>query len=229
MFKRRSVTSCLLLGVFLLAICATNSAPMRKFEEVLGLNGAAAILVGGVDPGLPADNAGLRTGDVILSFNGQGMRAFTHYRSFLESMRQAAFHGGATLDIERYDSNLSKFVQRKVELHLVTEPADAGQIYLGIRATATFFILDVPAGSLAQRLGLSSGEFIEEVNGQDFASAGDLDRLAATIEGSTDRQISLWVTRWTAIENGKVGGNRTRIVQGTLGNQESSVRPFFKK
>jgi S1-C subfamily serine protease len=146
------------------------------------------------------------------------MRAFTNYRSFLESMRQAAFHGGATLEIQRYDSNVSRFVQRQIELHLATEPADAQQIYLGIRATATFFIIDVPAGSVAERLGLSSGEFIEEVNGQDFASAGDLDRLAAAIEGSTDRQISLWVTRWSAIENGKVGGNRTRVIQGTLSN-----------
>jgi S1-C subfamily serine protease len=133
-------------------------------------------------------------------------------------MRQAAFHGGATLEIQRYDSNVSRFVQRQIELHLATEPADAQQIYLGIRATATFFIIDVPAGSVAERLGLSSGEFIEEVNGQDFASAGDLDRLAAAIEGSTDRQISLWVTRWSAIENGKVGGNRTRVIQGTLSN-----------
>ncbi len=206
------------LIVVLASVSGDSLASARKFEEILGLNGTTAILVGGVEPGMLAERAGLQTGDVILKFNGQGLRAFTHYRSFLESMRQAAFHGGASLDVMRYDAVSQRYFPRQVSLRLETAPADAEQIYLGIRATPTFFVLDVSEGSSEKRLGLSSGDFIEEVNGQGFVSPGDLDRLGRAIEASPDRAVALWVTRWVPVENGKVGGKNTRLVQGTLGN-----------
>jgi S1-C subfamily serine protease len=195
---------------------ATSQSSPRKVEDVLGIRGYTAILVGGVEPGLPAERSGLRTSDVIVRFNGKEMRAFSHYRSFLESMRQAAFPKGVSLDILRYDPATEKYDWRQIEIQLEAEPSDVHQIYFGIKATPTYFILEVLDGRPAKRLGLQSGDFVEEVNGEGFAGPGDLDRLVAAIERSSDHHISLWVTRWIPVRNGTVGGKNTRIVEGSL-------------
>jgi S1-C subfamily serine protease len=203
----------------------SSGAPSPTAEDVLGLRGVTAILVGGVDPGLPAERAGLRTSDLILRFNGKDMRAFMHYRSFLESMRQAAFPDGVSLDILRYDPATERYDWRQVELRLETEPDDAHQIYLGIKATPTYFVLEVPDGTQAKRLGLQPGDFVEEVNGKAFVSPGDLDRLLAEVERAPDRHISLWVTRWIPVRNGTVGGKNTRRVEGTLEGRGATDQP----
>jgi len=216
MSKIRALIRFVSLAASLFGCLIVYSAEVRKFEDLLGVRGIAAIQIGRVEPGMPAEAAGLRTTDIIVTFNGEGMRAFTHYRSFLEAMRQAAFRGGATLNILRYDSRSNQYVERQISLHLDTEPIDGDRLYLGLAVEPVYYVTGITDGSAAQRLGLTPGDFIGEVNGQDFNSPGDLDRIVSMAADSAGRQISLWVARWRPIENGKVRAENTRRLTGAL-------------
>ncbi len=207
------------LGIVVALILGPSQgfAQPRQFEDVLGIRGLAAIQVGGVEAGLPADLAGVRPGDLIRSFNGHLLREFDDYGSFLDAMRIAAFETGATVEVLGYDSASDSYVPRPVHLALRTKPADASRVYLGIRCNFTFLVTEVRPGSPALRLGLSNGDFIEGINGQHgFDGPAALDRAASTSASSPSREITLWVTRWRPVENGKSQGNRTRTLRGPL-------------
>jgi serine protease Do len=45
-------------------------APLQDLESFFGIEANVGMLVGSVDPGSPADSAGLRAGDIVLAMNG---------------------------------------------------------------------------------------------------------------------------------------------------------------
>ena len=48
-------------------------APLRDLEKFFGLDANIGMLVDSVDPGSPADGAGLRAGDILLKMNGRSL------------------------------------------------------------------------------------------------------------------------------------------------------------
>ena len=208
----------LILFVLALSTSATYFlAQIRHAEEILGIKGVGVVQVGAVEPGLPADGAGMRAGDLIVAFNGRKLREFANYDSFLDALRFAAFEGGAALDVFRYDSASDSYVSRTVNLTLSTRPAEASQVYLGLRCSFTYFVTEVLPDSPATRLGLARGDFIEGINDEHgFHSVGEIDGRLTAVAASPTKEIALWVTRWKPVENGKTRGTMTRTLRGNL-------------
>lgn len=52
----------------------------RTMAQALGLESAKGIVVGGVEPDAPADQAGLQEGDIIVTLNGEDVGSWTDFR-----------------------------------------------------------------------------------------------------------------------------------------------------
>ena len=203
--------------VALLLSSTQGFAQIEPLEDLLGIGGLAVIQVAGVDPGLPADVSGVRPGDLIGSFNGHTLREFDNFRPFLSAMRTAAFETGAVLEVLGYDPASDSYVPRGVQLTLSTRPADSTKVYLGLSCGFAYFVTEVRSGTPAHRLGLAPGDFIEWINGQHgFDGPAAMDRAVSASASSPGREITLWVTRWRPIENGKTRGSHSRTLTGRL-------------
>ena len=165
--------------------------------EALGMSDTQGVLVSSVTPGGPADEAGVKAGDVILAIDGQGMRNPTQLKSQI----------GATLP----DTRVSLRILRKkrettiaVTLGQLTEDAMAAatgesehvsEASLGLRlqeltpelaqrygheGETGVIVVQVRRGGEAARRGLRSGDLIVEVN-QEYVS--NLDDYEAAMDG----------------------------------------------
>jgi Do/DeqQ family serine protease len=163
--------------------------------EALGMERPSGALVTSVTPGAPAEAAGLRPGDLILSFNGVSIE---HPDALGYRLATARLGSTATLGILRQGA------QAQVEIEMVrapegTSPAEvdvggrspfAGTRVaelsprlaqrLGIRSQAPqgAVVVDVQPGSPAARLGLRPRDIVLEVNGERIATADELQAAA---------------------------------------------------
>jgi len=60
-------------GAVVRSYTGLKPAPLRDLESFYGIEANVGMLVESVDPGSPADSAGLRAGDVLLNMNGESM------------------------------------------------------------------------------------------------------------------------------------------------------------
>jgi len=52
-----------------------HAQPLQEMEQFFGADGDRGVLVASVDPGSPADNAGIKAGDIILKYGGADVSA----------------------------------------------------------------------------------------------------------------------------------------------------------
>jgi S1-C subfamily serine protease len=167
-------------------------------------------LVSSVAPGGPADNAGLKPGDVVLSLNGTAVESIEalDYRMATLSIGSTATFG-----------TLSKGQQQTVDIALERPPEGATTSQVLLRGRSPFAgakvaelsprlaqrlgmrtdargvaVVDVSRDSPAADFGFQPGDVVREVNGTTIDSA---EKLA---------QVSLQNTRWwrfTVVRNGQ--------------------------
>jgi Do/DeqQ family serine protease len=180
-----------------------------EIAEGLGLKRPTGALVAGLISNSPAARAGLRTGDLIVSIDGQvveDQNAFDYrfgtkplgghtqlgiMRGGRESTITVALQ--AAPDSPREEiviKSRSPFAGAKVGN---LSPALAEELRIDPSAEGVA-ILDVANGSPAQRLGFKRGDVIEAVNEQPMARTRDLDRAMR-------EQQRLW--RITVMRNGQ--------------------------
>jgi Do/DeqQ family serine protease len=180
-----------------------------EIAEGLGLKRPTGALVAGLIPNSPAARGGLRTGDLIVSIDGQvveDQNAFDYrfgtkplgghtqlgiMRGGRESTITVALQ--AAPDSPREEiviKSRSPFAGAKVGN---LSPALAEELRIDPSAEGVA-ILDVANGSPAQRLGFKRGDVIEAVNEQPMARTRDLDRAMR-------EQQRLW--RITVMRNGQ--------------------------
>src|SRR5262245_47142575 len=171
-----------------------------EIAENLGLSRPAGALVASISSGGPAARAGLKTGDVVVSVDGQAVddpNAF-EYRFMTRPLGRTAqvgvLRGGkdtrlaialatapeAPLDVLVIRSR-SPFTGAKVAN---LSPALAEELRLDTSASGVV-VVDVTDGSLAQSFGFQRGDRILSVNDERIARTRDLDRASG-------RQNRLW-------------------------------------
>ena len=162
-----------------------------EIAESLGLKRPVGVLVGNVYPASPADQAGLRSSDVILSVSGHQIRAkqaLNYYlatRKLGESVELNIFRGGrertarlklvAAPEIPRRQTRVLRgnhpFSGAKVAN---LSPALAEELSMGENAYRGVVVMDVIRGSEAHILRLKRRDIIEELNGYRIQSVDDL-------------------------------------------------------
>lgn len=128
-----------------------------------------------VVPGSSADEAGIQSGDVIVSVNGQMIRSFSELGAMVGSIGSGK---SIELGVIRNGEELSIDVTLGSQDTSVTaasiHPALEGASLSVAQSTTGIEITELEEGSPAARIGLEEGDIIQGVNRQVVASLADL-------------------------------------------------------
>jgi Do/DeqQ family serine protease len=180
----------------------------------LGLKETAGVVVSDVTAGSAAEHAGIKRGDVIKSFNGQGVHDTNSLRN-----RVADAGVGSTADVvivrdgaERHltarldEASLERLARRgggerddqdsneKTALGISVAPL-TGELADRLRAPKNvqgLYVQDVDPDGRAADAGIQQGDVIQEANRQPLKSVDD---LRAAARRSTDKPLLLLVNR----------------------------------
>lgn len=176
----------------------TVQAVTSDIAASLGLNQVEGVLVNAVNAGGPADQAGVKQGDVILQINGQGVNGPNELRNAVADMTPGS---EVTLTLWRNGN------QQQVRVHLGTLTAQTAQqaqsgnaggqlgvtvspltaaraAQLGLSAGTQGVVVDAldPNGAAAAA-GLQQGDVIQEVNRQPVKTPNDMANALRTTGG----------------------------------------------
>ncbi len=177
----------------------------------LGLAKAEGALVGDVTPGGAASRAGLKRGDVILSYQGRPVVDTNAFRNEI-----AATKPGSTITLQVLREGKSNEVKATLEemvpakeaanragsaaprgagkFGITIEPLTpqiANQLELG-RDVEGVVISDIDPSGVAASAGLREGDVIQQVNGKTVRST---DQVREGLEAASDKPVVLLVTR----------------------------------
>jgi Do/DeqQ family serine protease len=188
---------------------ARLQAVTPEIAESLGLKRPSGALVGSVTPSSPAGRASLRTGDLIVSIDGQPVE---DQNAFEYRFATKALGGTARLGVLRSgrDVSLNVPLEALPDAPLDELVIEAPSPFKGARVSNLspaladslrldptsqgVVILDVASGSPAQRLGFQRGDLVLSVNNAKIAKTRDLERAAG-------QQGRLW--RITILRGGR--------------------------
>jgi Do/DeqQ family serine protease len=178
-------------GVVHRAMLGVTVQPMTSdLAGSLGLNDVRGALVASVQPGGPAQKAGLQRGDVILDVNGTAVTDSNSLRNQVAGLRPGS---RASLTIvrdgrrETLQAVLAELPNRKAASNegdgpkgrgrfgLAVEPVTpdiAGQ--LGLKDARGLVVSEVAPGSAASDAGVQPGDVIEQVNRKPVGSVAEL-------------------------------------------------------
>jgi serine protease Do len=197
----------------------------KDVADSLGLPKAQGALVSSVEPGGPADKAGVQPGDIILKFNGHSVDTATDLPRMVGDTKPGTkstitiWRKGQTLDLpvtiaEMQPDKTAKADQKKPQppkqratnvlgLAVSDIPADqlkALKLHSGVQVDA----VDGPAA----RVGLQKGDIILRVGDTDVLSAKQFDDLTSHLDST--KMVALLVRRG---ENTQFVPVRPRSVQ----------------
>lgn len=180
-----------------------------EIAESLGLPGRKGALVAEVTPGGPAEAAGLRAGDAILSLNGRELMSSTDL-----TRRVGAAREGDRLRLEVWRDGRRQTLEVRAGRRPADEaatpavPTEAATLGLTIRpldqaaraqyrlpASARGVVIEAVApGSDAAEKGLRPGDVIERVGDRDVASAPEVREAidAARRQGRPSVLVRVW-------------------------------------
>ncbi|MGI8527417.1 MAG: Do family serine endopeptidase [Pseudolabrys sp.] len=168
--------------------------PLTKdIADSMGLARPSGALVANVFPASPAARAGVKSGDVIVSVDGQGVddpNAFD-YRFATKplggSARLGLLRGGKEIAAMVALQTAPEIPREEITIHARSpflgakvanlSPALADELQLG-NLSEGVAILDVDNGSYASNLGFQRGDIVRSVNGQAIEKTHDLERIA---------------------------------------------------
>ncbi len=159
-----------------------------QFADAFGLDRPRGALVGQVIEGGPAERAGVKTGDVILSVNGKDVERSAQLPSVISAIKPGDTakvdvwreRGIKTLavKVEEFQEEVQKVANRDVE-----EPAKADKLGLSVRPlgaderksaeTEGYLLVEDVTGPAAQA-GVRPGDVILGVNGKPVKSLAEL-------------------------------------------------------
>lgn len=155
--------------------------------EALSLGNMDATLVNSVVPGSPAEKAGLKSGDVITSVNGQSVKSGAHLRNIVglteigQSLSFGILRDGKPLnvmvtvgEIEKPEAVSAGGVDKLDGARFSDIPADH-PLYGKVKG---IFVAEIEYGSPAWRSGLQAGDIILSVNRKDVSGVDDLVKYA---------------------------------------------------
>jgi serine protease Do len=187
----------------------------HELKEAQNLESADGIIVAQVDEDTPADNAGLKVGDVITRFNGVKVEDAQQFRFLVADAGPGA---DADLDIIRNGDNKSLQVKLGDRAEILDQSGEGRQNSeetenwlglevetparrhveaFGIEVEPGALIVSVEPGSPSDDAGLSRGDIILKIAGKDIEDAGDFYDAAGELKDSS-KPISFYIKRGNA-------------------------------
>lgn len=182
-----------------------------ELAENFGLKDVRGVIVNSVTPNSPADKAGLKQGDVILSLNGTPLRDGNDLRNHIaETAPNSDVTVGYLRGGSEYDAKirLGEFQSKSSAADSISpnsEPA-SGKLGLSLQpltpqiaeqlnlkdVKSGVVVTDVQAGSPADDAGIAQGDVIMQVNRQDVKS---IDDIKTAMTKSKNNSVLLLINR----------------------------------
>ena len=167
-----------------------------ELAKSFGMEDAKGALVAEVNPGTPAEKAGIERGDIIIDFNGQPIHEMNELprlvavtapgtKVTLKVLRQGKEKSFSLVVTELKEEKTAQAPMERVDepvVGLVVENLDPNLAReLGLKENQGVVVLQVSPGSSAAEAGLRKGDIIMEINGQPVKSVSDYRRLAGSL------------------------------------------------
>jgi serine protease Do len=157
----------------------------ENLEKALNLKSKKGSLIGGVTPGGPAAEAGIKSGDVIIKFDGKDIENSTQLRTLVAQARPGSkvmvtlIRDGKEREVEVKIGERPTQIGKQTQQPSESEPQEQTYRQLGISVQDLtpdianqlgynnergVLITDVAGGSPADDAGLQTGDLIKEVN-----------------------------------------------------------------
>jgi serine protease Do len=181
-------------------------ADMRKS---LGLKGAYGVLIADVIPDTPAQKAGLRSGDVILIFDGHKVKNVEEFRE-----RVAATPPGKTVAMKIWRGGKETSLRAKLEelpeetlaSSRPTPQAQKAPFGLAVRSlssaereyynlSAGVLVEEVESRSAAERAGIKPGDVILAIDGRTVKNSDEFKKIAGEIKSSAKEVVLVQIYR----------------------------------
>jgi len=174
----------------------------ENLAKAFDLKSTEGVLVGDVSPKSPADQAGVKRGDVILSINAEKVKNATQLRLMVAELppgtrvKVSLLRRGQTQDVMVILAERPKTPQEKSPQQEQPEERQSGKLglalqdltpdiagQLGYENEKGALVADVAPGSPAEDAGLQRGDLIKEVNRQSVPSVKDFEKAIREFKG----------------------------------------------
>ncbi len=187
-----------------------NEALAKSFG-ISDINGA---LVSSVVPGSPADKAGIKSGDVIVKFNGKDVSSSSELKNLVGATKPGTqakltlHRSKKTMDV---DVTIGEATAKTVaaapsdktsgtsnELGIVVEkvPSDLAE-KMGLKQGEGLMVKHVNDGEPGMRMGIHEGDVVLEVDGKSVSDIGEFNKEAAVAK--QNKIIRLKIQRGPAV------------------------------
>ncbi len=170
----------------------------RELQKALGLKNNLGALVSGIEPGSPAANAGIKSGDVIIKYNGKKIKDLLHLRSLVKGTEinkevemtvlrdgQELILNTAILETRKSESRSKNDLFQNLGL-VVQNLTGKLSINLGFEDEKGVIITNVQRGSPAAKAGLTKGDLIVEIQHKPVTSSDELYQAILKIQNEDD-------------------------------------------
>ncbi|MBZ5709811.1 trypsin-like peptidase domain-containing protein [Nannocystis pusilla] len=174
----------------------------REIEPAVGRAPEPGAVVGAVQEGTPAAQAGLRAGDRVVAVNGREVVNFSDLRGRIADTQPGSKvilsvdRGGKKLDL---DATIGKLPSEEELMRSARRMSgDRGKLFpdgqprLGAQVEAKdgrLTVRGVAPGSLADELGLREGDVLKTINGQPVKQVGDVASALASDDGKVAVEV----------------------------------------
>ncbi len=170
----------------------------RELQRALGLKNNLGALVSGIEIGSSAANAGIKSGDVIIKYNGKTIKDLLHLRSLVKGteinkeVEMIVLRDGRELTLSTAILETKKSEARsKNELFqnlglVVQNLTSKLSINLGYKDEKGVIITNVEKGSPASKAGLVKGDLIVEIQHKSVTSSDELYQTILKIQDEED-------------------------------------------
>ena len=169
-----------------------------QLKEALGLKNNLGGLVSDIEPNSPAANAGIKSGDVIIKYNGEQIKNLLHLRSLVnrtvvdEEVEMTVIRDGQelTLNTTIQESTKAKTVGKRdlfKNLGMVVQNLTGKlAIKLGYEGEEGVIVTNIQKGSPASKAGLNKGDLIIEVQHKPVTSVDGFHQAILKLQQEED-------------------------------------------
>ena len=170
----------------------------RELQKALGLKNDLGALVSDIEPGSSAANAGVKSGDVIIKYNGKKIKNLLHLRSLVKGteinkeVEMTVLRDGrelilntAILETKKSEAKSKNDLFRNLGL-AVQNLTGKLSINLGYKDEKGVIITNVQQGSPASKAGLTTGDLIVEIQHKPVTSSDELYQAILKIQNEED-------------------------------------------